>query len=61
MRSKITSAEAMDLVKEIDANGVGLTSWEIEFVASFIDHPPQRITDRQIEIVQHIHSQKVPK
>ncbi len=37
MTSRYTAEQFMEKVREIDADGEGLTKWEIQFIASFID------------------------
>lgn len=54
-----TLTEFMDYVKTIDDKGSELTSWEINFIASFIDHPPSSFTEKQWDIVQRIYREKV--
>ena len=47
-----------DLVEHIDSFGKGLSQWEIEFIANLIDNPPERYSDRQVEVIERIYEQK---
>lgn len=46
-------------IKDVDENGVGLTEWEINFIAELIDNPPRHISVKQEEIIDRIWEQKV--
>lgn len=56
---KRTLTEFMDMVKDVDENRKGLTKWEIDFIAGFIDKPPKGFSEKQWEIVERIKDQKV--
>lgn len=57
--SLLTRHQLLDLITVIDAEGDGLTPWEITFVAGFIDAPPADITPKQAEVIERIHRQRV--
>ena len=57
----LVADDTADKIRKIDQDGEGLTSWEIDFIASFIDNPPRSFTQKQIEIVDRIWNQRVPK
>jgi hypothetical protein len=59
IQKRVSLENLMDMVHEIDKNGEGLTKWEIEFIASFIDHPRTEVTQKQYDIVQRIYDEKV--
>ena len=46
------------LVEHIDLFGHGLTEWEIDFIASLIDKPPEEYSPKVIIIINRIYDQK---
>jgi len=46
------------LVEHIDAFGKKLTEWEVNFIADMIDNPPEKYSQKQIEIINRIYDEK---
>lgn len=46
-------------VRVIDEKGENLTDWEVNFIASFIDHPMPTYSEKQTEIINRIYNTKV--
>lgn len=59
MKRSNRSEDLLDCVTEIDVCGEGLTEWEVEFIASLIDNPPDEVTEKQEQIITRIYSQRV--
>jgi hypothetical protein len=57
--TKKTLEDFMELVRDIDANGKGLTQWEIEFIASFIDRPRSTVSEKQWEALEGIKARRL--
>ena len=51
-----------DWIDRVNAEGVNLTPWEISFMESITKQfkRTRRLTERQIEILERIYSQKTP-
>lgn len=47
------------LLTRVDTYGKGLTEWEINFVSSLIDDPPDHPSKKQIDILKRIDKEKV--
>lgn len=63
MTERYTAEEFMELVREIDEDGEGLTAWETQFIAGFIDRDePLRdedITARMCEKLDEIYDDRL--
>ena len=46
------------LVEHIDSFGKNLNKWEIKFIASLIDNPPDEYSKKQIKIINRIYNEK---
>ena len=46
------------LVEHIDSFGKHLTEWEINFIASLIDNPPEVYKPKVIKIIKRIYDEK---
>jgi hypothetical protein len=57
--STLTRSELLILVAEIDANGDGLTPWEVGFIAGFVDKDPSSFSTKQADIIERIHRERV--
>ena len=47
-----------EMVKVIDEEAENLTTWEINFIAGFIDKPREVFTLKQTEIITRIYDEK---
>jgi len=45
-------------VKHIDQFAKNLSEWEIKFIASLIDDPPESYSDSQATVINRIYDQK---
>lgn len=54
-----TVEEFMELVCDIDEGGMGLTSWEVNFIAGFIDNPPHTVSEKQWETLLRIQEDRM--
>ena len=54
----MTEFDPKVLVEHIDSFGKGLSKWEIDFIASLIDNPPDEYSEKQVEIINRIYDQK---
>jgi len=50
--------EPQVLVEHIDRFGKGLSQWEKDRIAEWIDNPPKYYSKKQIEIIERIYDQK---
>jgi hypothetical protein len=48
-----------EMLLEIDEDGEGLTSWEIDFVADLVDRHAARFTAEQAAKIEEIHRRRV--
>ncbi|KKN75770.1 hypothetical protein LCGC14_0376460 [marine sediment metagenome] len=49
---------SQEIVEHIDSFGHGLSEWEVQFIAGFMDNPPETFTDKQIAIIDRIYAEK---
>jgi hypothetical protein len=57
--STLTRHELLVLIEEIDSVGEGLTPWEVNFIAGFVDKQPSSFSSKQADIIQRIHRERV--
>jgi len=51
----------LEKLQAIDDDGEGLTPWEVELVANLVDRGAVRFTPAQREMIDTIHTERVPK
>ncbi len=47
-----------ELVLHIDSFGRNLNSWEVDFISSLIDDPPETYTEKQKLVINRIYDMK---
>lgn len=50
--------DPQEIVEHIDSFAQDLSEWEVQFIAGFVDNPPETFTDKQIAIIDRIYDQK---
>ena len=54
-------ARLREKVEAIDNRGRGLSTWEIDFIAGFIDQKVYTFTDKQAEVINRIYEERVAR
>ena len=50
--------DTAELVEHIDTFGKKLSNWEVNFIGSLIDDPPDEYSDKQVEVIERIYDEK---
>ena len=56
----IEPSKTRRLITAIDDEGVGLTAWEINFIADMIDRSPEYLSAKQVAIIERIYDERCP-
>lgn len=59
-RDETEDRETERMLIEIDADGEGLTAWEIGFVSALVTGGAIRFSDDQSRKIEQIHAERVP-